>query len=150
MNASKRPQEHNLSIRHTHTHTHTHTTAATVKEPNHNTHLQQEFTDGIVEGANGLLQERHPRIDHHLLEMPDVLVAPVVGDAVDQLPAKESAQPPQEAVQQAGCADGAAAERRNDVVCEERCQRQARTAVSNISGTDTASSLSPHTNIQFF
>ena len=41
--------------------------------------------------------------------MSDVLVRPVIGDTVDQLSAEESAQASQDAVQQAGRADGAAA-----------------------------------------
>lgn len=65
---------------------------------------------GIQHHAFGLVEQRHLRVDHQLLEEPYVLRARVVVDAVDERQPKSRAQPAQQSVRPARSRYSTAAE----------------------------------------
>lgn len=64
-------------------------------------YLEKRVADDIIQGAPGLLQQRHPRVDDDLLEEPDVLRGSVVVDAVDHFPAEDGADAAEQTVHDA-------------------------------------------------
>lgn len=78
---------------------------------------RRHLLDRVDDHALGLVEERQPRRYDSLLEEPDVLRARVVVDAVDEGEPQQRAPPAEEAVNQAGGANGTA-------VCEMFSRRR--------------------------
>lgn len=89
--------------------------------PSVRSHLQNEVADSITTRALGLVESRHPRVDHILLEVSNILRGAVVVDAVDQLSAAQRAETPEDTVGETRRADGTAVE--NKRVMEAARQR---------------------------